>query len=121
MTLTRMLKENGVEPSFKDGGFSTRDIIRAMFPAGDKKEYEQIRLISEQADIATIKKNRLLKELVPIADVERIWSSVMLELRNKISYSQISDDVKKELSRDLQNIVVEDYFKEAPEEKLDES
>ena len=53
MTLTRMLKENGVEPSFKDGGFSTRDIIRAMFPAGDKKEYEQIRLISEQADIAS--------------------------------------------------------------------
>lgn len=120
-TLIRALKENGIEPCFTDKTFSTMQICRALFPAGDKKDAEQTRLITEQADTVAIKKAKLLKELVPIVDVERIWSGVMLELRNKISYAKIPDAVKSELSRDLQAVSVEEYFKEAKEETTEEN
>ena len=119
-TLTVRIKSEGIEPG-EDNKFSTMDICRAVY--GDLKGdlmRAQTRAQNEAADMTAVKKSNLLRDNIPADLVERVWSSVLIELRQRISYAEIPDKVKHDLSRDLMSIPVEEYFKDSKPVDIEE-
>lgn len=120
-TLEKNIKSSGVIAG-EDGKFSTLDICKAVY--GDLKG-DHIRAMTrnqnESADMQAVKKANLLRENIPAHLVVSVWSSMMIELRQKILYAEIPDKAKQDILKDLMAIPVEDYFKEAKadEEKED--
>lgn len=50
-------------------------------PAGDELKAEKLRLVKEQADAAALKNEALRGDLVPAADVEARWTTILTDLR----------------------------------------
>ncbi len=50
-------------------------------PTGDELKTEKLRLVKEQADAAALKNEALRGELVPAADVEARWTTILTDLR----------------------------------------
>lgn len=105
-TLSKRVKANGIMAG-EDGKFSTMQICAAIY--GDL-ESERTRLTKEQANIASLKKDEMLRRLIPAELVERVWMSVLSDLRTKITNTELPDRVKKEILTDLQNLPIEEYF-----------
>jgi hypothetical protein len=106
-TITKRLAAAGIDPAFSDGTFSTTQICRAIF---SDKQSEQTRLIAANADLAEIDLDEKRRSLVPISMVERVWNATLADMRNKISYAQIPQNVKEDLVKDLQDVPREEYF-----------
>lgn len=116
-TLEKAIKVAGLVPG-EDGCFSTRDICVAIF--GDLKGdliRAQTRDANESADIKAIKKANLLRENIPAALVEKVWSAAISELRQRVLYSALADDAKADILHDLKAIPVEEYFATAAADK----
>lgn len=109
-TLSKAIKRAGIESSFGDGTFSTKAICRAIY---SDKEAEQTRLTAANADIAEMEREEKRRNLVQVANVERVWNSTLADLRNKIAYAQIPQAIKDDLIKDLQDVPRDEYFKEA--------
>lgn len=122
-TLAKQIKSSGVIPA-ADGMFSTLDICKAVF--GDLKGdliRAQTRNQNEMAGMQAVKKANLLRENIPSALVEKVWSNVIIELRQKILYAEIPNKVKEDILKDLQSTPIDDYFRnttQVSEEDSDE-
>ena len=92
-----------------DGCFSTQDICKAIFGDYDS---EKTRLTKAQADVAEIKRETMLKNFLPRDAVERVWGGTLLQLRNKINDAEISQQLKVEILKDLQDISIDEYLAE---------
>lgn len=120
-TLTDRLRQDGINPD-ENGFFTTKQICAAVY--GDIRGElirAQTRNQNEAADMTAIRKSNLLRENIPAELVERVWSSTLIELRQRISYAEIPDKVKQELSRDLMACPTADYFKNSKPADEDES
>jgi hypothetical protein len=105
-TLASRLKASSIEAA-KDGMFSTKQIFAAV--AGDL-ELERIGLTREQKEIAAMKKKQMLRELIPVQLVEKVWSSVIQNLAQAISFAPLTPTARQELSRQCVAIPMDDYF-----------
>jgi phage terminase Nu1 subunit (DNA packaging protein) len=118
------LAEAGKIPPASNGRFEMLTTIRALFSyyqADDENLLaEKIKLTHEQAEIARIKKENLLRENIPAELVERVWAGTILELRSKILYADLPDKVKTDLLRDLQTIPIDQFFQESKTAKTHE-
>ena len=112
-TLDKQLRAAGITAG-DDYCFSTGDICRAVF--GDLKGdlmRAQTRQANESADLTAVKKANLQRENIPAALVQRVWSAALVDIRQKVSYSGLTDHEKAELLHDLQGLDVEKYFTDA--------
>lgn len=105
-TLNKRLAQADAEPG-SDKRYSTSQICAAIYGdiAGAKLRNQLL-----DADLKEIEKHKELREWVPVDFVERVWASVLADLRQKISILDIHDDRKQEILADLQNIPADDYF-----------
>jgi len=94
----------------EDGKYSIGQLAKAIF---SDLQAERTRLTKEQADIAEVKKANLLRENIPTAMVVKVWSSFVIDLRQKILLSELSDAAKRDILHDLQSIPVENYFEDS--------
>lgn len=109
--LTRMLKSAGIRPDAEDGMFSTMDIVKAVVdPLSEKLKLAQIDDTTKAAALKDVRTKTLLKENVPIAIVEKVWSDFIVDLVQKINNLDLPDKARKEVLADLQQIDVEKYF-----------
>ena len=109
--LTRQLKGAGIRPDKEDGMFSTMDIVKAVVdPLSEKLKLAQIDDTMKAAALKDVRTKTLLKENVPIAIVEKVWSDFMVDLRQKITNLNIPAKERSEILADLQTIPVENYF-----------
>ena len=105
-TLSKRLKSGSIEPG-EDGLFGTMDICRAVY--GDM-EGEKLRDKRLDADLKEIEKHQALREWIPAALVDRVWSSLAAEIVQKISALEIPPEKKQELAESLQAIPIDEYF-----------
>lgn len=112
-TLSKYLHSAGIVAG-SDGMFSTMEICHARFGDIDASLKRATTADKEAATrLKGIEERKALREFLPADLVERVWSGVLLDLRQKISQAEISDRVKHELSRDLMAIPIEEYFKDS--------
>jgi hypothetical protein len=120
-TLTKQMQVAGVLPG-EDGKFSTMDICRSIF--GDLKGdlvRAQTRDTNKAADIKAVNLANLLRQNIPSEIVEKAWSSVIIDMRQKILYAEIPDKIKQDILKDLMAMPIDEYFKDAkPEGNEDE-
>ena len=91
--------------------FSTMDIVKAVVdPLSEKLKLAQIDDTMKAAALKDVRTKTLLKENVPIAIVEKVWSDFMVDLRQKITNLNIPAKERSEILADLQTIPVENYF-----------
>lgn len=105
-TLSQRIKAAAIEPA-NDGLYGTTQITAAIF--GDL-EYERIGLTREQKEITALNKRNMLRELVPIKDVERVWTRVVLEYRQRVMSANIADAIKKDLLEAMTDAAIDEYF-----------
>lgn len=107
-TLGKRLKAHGIEPDEKDQ-FSIQQIDQAIH--GDLDE-ERAGLVREQRELTRVNRMEKLRELVPIAMVDRVWCRVILEYRQRVMSANIPDPVKKDLLEPLAQEKTNAYFEE---------
>lgn len=83
-TVKAYLSAISAEPG-EDGYFSTTQITDALFSADDKKfDAERLRQQTADADLAEIRRDRELRKIVNIDQVEKAWESVVIPTRDKL-------------------------------------
>ena len=117
-TLSKALKRASIEPAFKDGAFSTSQIVAALF--GDY-DAQRTRKITAEADLLEMEKRQTVRDWIPAELVESMWGKIITELRQKITFLEVPDEKKKEILEDLQSIPVDDYFSSAKSNDLGDS
>lgn len=105
-TMTDRLKSAGIEAG-KDDCFSTADICRAIFSDLEAEKIRDTRAAAKLKEIAIEDK---LRNSIPVALVEKVWSATIIDLRQKILYAEIPDQTKQEILKDLQAIPIDEYF-----------
>jgi len=94
-TLSGRIKTRGVVTG-DDGKFSTKDICRAVF---SDLQWERTRLAKEMADVAERKRKKLDGELLAVDEVRRVWSEVIIYMRQVVAQSALSLKEKAELRK----------------------
>ena len=110
-TLTVKIKSAGLLPNPQDNCYSTQDIVTALFGGlNSKLKMEQIKDTRESAALKNVRKQNLLRENIPVAMVEKVWSDFIVDLIQKINNLDLPDKARKDILADLQQIEVEKYF-----------
>lgn len=109
-TLNNALVQIGEKPD-EDGKFTTPQILKAAF--GDI-ESEKLRKVREEADKIALENARTRRELVPAADVERVWAGALIEWRNAIGNMELPGETKQRILAVLRDIPPEKYFEDKP-------
>jgi hypothetical protein len=104
-TLSQRLIQKGIQPG-ADKCFSTLDICRAVFSDLD---FETTELRREQKELIALKKMKLAETLVFRDDVQKLWDEAVIGLRQKIADSDIPEQKKHEILKDLQTIEANEY------------
>lgn len=86
----------------KDGKYSTHDIHSVI--CGDI-EAEKLRKTREEADKIAMENERTRGKLVEVEAVYRFYESVFVSLRARILSSELTDESKDELLKDLQRLL----------------
>lgn len=107
-TLTRRLKSNGVVYG-EDKMYSTRQIFDALTVEVDLKK-AQLENIRRDSALKATRDSILKKEYVPIALVDRIWKSYVVDLREKIKQTSIPQIERNGILHDLEIIPIENYY-----------
>lgn len=108
-TLSKRLKTSGIEPG-EDGKFSTKQICAAVF--GDM-DGAKLREQMAKASMAERADKREAQELVPVANVDRVWRSYLIATRQHVrNHQKIPDDLKAEILLELREIPKGELFKE---------
>jgi phage terminase Nu1 subunit (DNA packaging protein) len=74
--------------------------------AGIDKEREEARLKKEQADTQELKNAKLRKELLPVAEVERVWSEQISSIRSGLL--AVVSRVRQRVSLSIEDAVILD-------------
>lgn len=105
-TLTKRLALQGIVCG-EDECFSTADICKAIY--GDL-DGEKLLLTREQRIKAERENATAAKQLIPADVVERVWSSTIIEFRQRVLGSGIDGQLKKELLEILTETTRDEYF-----------
>lgn len=106
-TLSKRLHLLGEQPG-EDGKFSTRQICAAVF--GDTS-LEKARLAREQADRVALDNAERRKELIPVADAQRIAGRYVFAARQRILALTLDDAEKNAILAELRRLAEEDFSK----------
>lgn len=112
-TLGGRVRERGIIPG-DDGLFSTQQILAAIFGSKEEEQIRNIQLDNEQRAVDLAKSKR---ELIPIQDAVRVWSSRVVAMKQAIVGSKLSDAEKRELLNHLAEIKEEEYGETTTEEE----
>ena len=78
---------------------------------------EQARKIKTEGDLAEAKLQILLKNWFPKEAVERLWNGTLILLRNKVSESEMPQQLKIDILKDLKAVAASaEYLADAPAE-----
>lgn len=119
-TLSARLKARGIEVGV-DGKLSTLQICEAVY--GDLEGEKILKTREERIKLARENKTAD-RELLPTPEMIRIWSSVILEYRQRVLYAEIPQTTKEDLLAVLTEATIDEYFRAAntdSEEPTDES
>jgi hypothetical protein len=109
-TITKGIKAHSIEPGV-DGKYSTKQIAAAIY--GD---WDSSRLKNDELD-AAIKEEKLKKlrtlDYVRMSFVVLLWRSMVNAWKQKIINSQLPQELKEELTADMQEIPIEEYARTA--------
>jgi hypothetical protein len=72
--------------------------------------HEQTRKTAAEANVAEAKNEILLKHWCPVEGVTRIWDNTLIILRNKVAESEMPQDLKIEILKDLKAAAAAEYF-----------
>ena len=118
-TLASRFKAASIAPD--ENGYSVQQINRAVF--GDL-EGDRVRAQTKQAEAAAelkaVKTANLRRENIPAFLVEKVLADLMIELRQKITYTTMPDKDKQDILKDLQAIPVEQFFTAKAEDDGDD-
>lgn len=106
-TLSKALKRASIEGS--NGTFSTAEIVKACF--GDL-DGEKLRKLTLEADLLSVELARERGQVLVTDDVRRVWSGVIVALRQVVKASGLSDAEKNECMRQIRQIDVTEYLKD---------
>jgi len=110
-TLAKALKRLGILPG-TDGAFSTLEIVRAC--CGD--DYiEKVGGLRKDNELKDLEIARLKHEMLPTEEVLRVWSGVIVAIRQVVKGSNLSDTEKHECLRQIRELKVQDFGKEKQE------
>jgi hypothetical protein len=116
-TLSKRIKTAGIVPG-KDGKFSTLEICQAIY--SDLKAAE-LEYKTEMAGYKRLQKLQLAKKLCVLDTAMNVWRAALEQIRQRVQNWNISDNMKKEMLHELQEIPVQDYFPEtAPTPEVEE-
>ncbi len=108
-TLSKRMKQGGIEPAFEDRRFSTHQICAAVF--GDM-DGERLRLVKAQADQAELDLAKARSVVVEADQVLRVFEDIAVAIRQVIKNSGLSDVEKQECLRQIRELNVEDFTRE---------
>jgi hypothetical protein len=111
-TLSKRLKQNGTEPALEGGKFSTKQIAAAVFGDMDGEKLRETRLRADLLQVELAEKNR---DLLARDEVLRVWSGVVVAMRQVVKGSNLSDTEKHECLRQIRELKVTDFGKEKQE------
>lgn len=104
-TLSKRLHTLGEQPG-DDGRYSTRQICSAVF--GDTAA-EKARLAREQADRVAMDNAERRRELIAVADAQRIAGRYVFAARQRILALALSDEEKNAILAELRRLAEEDF------------
>ena len=107
LTLSKRIKTSEIVPG-ADGKFSTRQICAAVY--GDM-DGEKLREVRHRANLLELQEQQLRRELVPVADVQRVWGAVIVAIRQYIWNCNAEETDRRRWLAELVELKVEDYFK----------
>ena len=91
-----------------DGKFSTRQICAAVYCGMDG---ERLREVRHRANLLELQEQQLRRELVPVADVQRVWGAIVVAVRQYIWNCNAEETDRRRWLAELVELKVEDYFK----------
>ena len=106
-TLSKRLKLADIIPG-PDGMFTTRQICAAVY--GDM-DGEKLREVRHRANLLELQEQQLRRELVPVADVQRVWGAIVVAVRQYIWNCNAEETDRRRWLAELVEFKVEDYFK----------
>jgi hypothetical protein len=106
-TLSKRLRHANIMPG-ADGKFSTRQICAAVYGGMDG---ERLREVRHRANLLELQEQQLRRELVPVADVQRVWGAVIVAIRQYIWNCNAEEIDRRRWLAELVELKVEDYFK----------
>ena len=71
---------------------------------------EQKKKTAAEAELAQFKVDEACRKLLPADAVARVWDGTILQMRNIITGWDISEDKKRELLKELQNVSIDEYL-----------
>jgi hypothetical protein len=117
-TLSKRIKHADIQ-AHKDGTFTTQQICAAVY--GDLHG-ERLRNERLDADLKQIKLAEAEGHLLPIEHIESAWGFVVVNLRQRILHHQkLTEDIKRDLLRELKDIPIDDYRPSQNAAKADDS
>mgnify|MGYP003351892601 FL=1 len=116
-TLSKRLKMAELLPG-ADGKFSTRQICAAVY--GDM-DGEKLREVRHRANLLELQEQQLRRELVPVADVQRVWGAVIVAIRQYIWNCNAEEIDRRRWLAELVELKVEDYLTKDGAQNEDDS
>ena len=117
LTLTKRIKTSEIVPG-TDGKFSTRQICAAVY--GDM-DGEKLRDVRPRANLLELQEQQLRRELVPVADVQRVWGAVIVAIRQYIWNCNAEEIDRRRWLAELVDLKVEDYLTKEGAQDEDDS
>lgn len=117
LTLTKRIKTSEIVPG-ADGKFSTRQICAAVY--GDM-DGEKLREVRHRANLLELQEQQLRRELVPVADVQRVWGAVIVAIRQYIWNCNAEEIDRRRWLAELVDLKVEDYLTKEGAQDEDDS
>ena len=104
-SVNQKMRAAGIAASDDDACFSTKDCYKALIdPLSEQVKLAQIEKDKKSAAYTDVRTKTLLKENVPVAIVEKVWSDFMVDLRQKIQNLDIPAKDRNDILADLQTI-----------------
>ena len=117
LTLSKRIKTSEIVPG-ADGKFSTRQICAAVY--GDM-DGEKLREVRHRANLLELQEQQLRRELVPVADVQRVWGAVIVAIRQYIWNCNAEEIDRRRWLAELVDLKVEDYLTKEGAQDEDDS
>ena len=117
LTLTKRIKTSEIVPG-TDGKFSTRQICAAVY--GDM-DGEKLREVRHRANLLELQEQQLRRELVPVADVQRVWGAIVVAVRQYIWNCNAEETDRRRWLAELVDLKVEDYLTKEGAQDEDDS
>jgi hypothetical protein len=108
-TLQGRVKTSGIVQG-EDGKFSTKQIVDAIFGDLDGEKLLKLRAERKAIERDNAREDRIL---LPTSELLRVWSSILLDYRQRVLYADIPQLLKEDLLSALTEPKIDEYFRTA--------